>query len=303
MPRRLQTRTDINTLATTNCTTQQTVRPFQDGTEEYTASIAIDASTNGDVTTAVAVAATRDEELEILNRIHTAANEHDKTFIPFKSKSSKFSKQRDTDFFTEVLEEGSSWASGFHFQHHSASRNQHYVEAVLGAILVKALPAKARARTFVLLDGDRNKVNTFAKACDGINIGSPTIANCYKSEWYYPHALLADLSAGYLSYQIDNGRYNYTNPTIRVPAADRTEPEDWGKAFSFLQRKQDRSGYNYFQIGSATSNNESERARIWYDGLVSHGSNSQPASTRLEYISEQIRESGYANLANRIEAL
>jgi len=279
------------------------VRAFRSRSKEYTASIAIDASTYGNVTTAVAVAATREEEVEILDRIYSASRDQDVLFIPFKSKSSNFSKEDDTGFFSQVIADGEPWLKGLHFRHHSASRNQHYVEAVLGAILLKDIQEAINSEPFVLVDGDTNKVKTLAKACGGIGIGSPTIANCYKSEWYYPHSLLADLSAGYLSWQIDCKRYDYSDPLLRVPPANRIREEDWGKAFNFLQRKQNQPGYNHLQLGSTSANRESERARIWYDGLVARGKNSGSAATSLSHIASRVEEMGYEDLSKCLSSL
>lgn len=279
------------------------MRPFRDGPDEYTASIAVDASTHGDVTTAVAVLATREDEVDILNRIYSVSCRCDVTFIPFKSKSSYYSKEEDDEFFANVVSEGVSYLKGLHFHHHSASKNQHYVEAVLGALLFKDIIRETDEDPFVLIDGDTSKVKTFAKACAGIDMDSPTLANCYKSEWYYPHSLLADLSAGYQAWQIENGHYDYSNPVFRIPAADVHRQEDWGRAFSFLQRKQNQSGYTHLQIGSTAASQEAERARIWYDGLVARGRTDASPSTGMSYIATEVEGLGYPDLASRLRVL
>lgn len=151
------------------------MKSFRAGGIDYPTSIAVDASTYGDVTTAVAVPASRREEVDILAEIHEAADENGVEFVPFKSKSSHFSKDDHQAFFSQLIDANKSRLAGLHFQHHSASRNQHYVEAVLTAILLNELRAELPTPWFALVDGDLNKVKTLAKACAGIGVDSPTL--------------------------------------------------------------------------------------------------------------------------------
>lgn len=279
------------------------MKSFRAGGIDYPTSIAVDASTYGDVTTAVAVPASRREEVDILAEIHEAADENGVEFVPFKSKSSHFSKDDHQAFFSQLIDANKSRLAGLHFQHHSASRNQHYVEAVLTAILLDELRAELPTPWFALVDGDLNKVKTLAKACAGIGVDSPTLTHCYKSEWYYPHSLLADVSAGFLAWKLDTEKYDYSDPQFRVPAADRWRAEQWGKAFSFLQRKQQRSNYELLDTGTAIGNHETERMRIWYDGLMARGDPSPHSFSAATHVIATVEQMGYERLAERLRRL
>lgn len=105
------------------------MQPFRGDSDTFTASIAIDASTIGNVTTTVAVYATREEEIHVLDSLRDIGDRTDVRFVPFKSKSNHFDKEDDAAFYERVLRENEPRIHGLHFEHHSASRNQHYVEA------------------------------------------------------------------------------------------------------------------------------------------------------------------------------
>lgn len=255
------------------------------------------------MTTAVAVPGCRRDEVDILHSINEAAIESGVEFVPFKSKSTHFSKEDDRAFFSRLISTNERRLTGLHFHHESASRNQHYVEAVLTAILVAELHETLPSPWFVLVDGDENKVRTLAKACAGLEVDSPSLTNCYKAEWYYPHSLLADLVAGYLSWQLDTGRYDYTDPLLRVPAADRTKSELWGTAFSYLQRKQRQPAYEPLDFGIAMADNESDRMRIWHDGRLARGEARSAPLTSPRHVVAAVEEFGYEPLADRLRRL
>ena len=234
------------------------MKAFRGTNDEYVASIAVEASTIGNVTVATGVYATRHEEVAILDSVRESANATRVTFVPFKSKSRHFDKVEDSAFFERVIEENRRWLHALHFRHHSASRNQHYVEAVLTALLVSDIQQAVEEPAFVLVDGDEQKAADFARAFAGPGCSSPTVSNCYQAELYYPHALLSDLSAGYLAKRLDDGEYDYVDPVLRTPPADRTRTDEWGKAFDHLQTK---SQVEYQLLGVSTAYGETERER------------------------------------------
>lgn len=278
------------------------MKSFRGANDEYVASIAVEASTIGNVTIAVGAYATRRDEIAILDSIRESANEMQVTFVPFKSKSRHFDKENDSTFFERIIEENERRLWALHFRHHSASRNQHYVEAVLTAMLVNDVWQDVEEPAFVLVDGDEQKAVDFARAFAGLSGSSPTVSNCYQSELYYPHALLSDLSAGYLAKQVDGGEYDYTDPVLRTSPADRTRTDEWGKAFDHLQTK---SRVEYQLLGASTAYGETERdrAKIWFEGSMGRTPADGTPAISIKTIVTNLRSRGYEAVAERLRGL
>lgn len=279
------------------------MRAFVGGEENYVASVSLDASTIGDVTTAVGVFATRHDEVEILESILRLARERDVEFVPFKSKSNYYDKRTNREFFERVIESNEHRISSCHFRHHSATKNQHYVEAVLCAILIGDIVSEVEQPLFIIVDGDENKVEDLATAYAGIGTASrPPLSNCYQAELYYPHALLADLTAGYLAEQLDSREYDYADPLLRSPAADRVRSDAWGRSFNCLRTKRQPT-YHRAEIGSLYGETERERARIWYSGLMGRRPEDSSPSVTLDYLTTDLRNEGYTLVADRLMEL
>lgn len=73
------------------------MNPFTAGETTYDRSIAIDASTVGDITVTVGVSADRTDELEILDTIYTAAEGY--PFFPFRDKSHDLDYDSSVEFY------------------------------------------------------------------------------------------------------------------------------------------------------------------------------------------------------------
>lgn len=275
------------------------MKTFRGTNGEYIASIAVEASTIGNVTVAVGAYATRHDEIAILDSIRENANDRRVVFIPFKSKSQHFDKENDSTFFERVIEENDRRLRALHFRHHSASRNQHYVEAVLTAMLVNDVRQEIEEPAFVLVDGDEQKVVDFARAFTGLDESPPTVSNCYQSELYYPHALLSDLVAGYLAKQVDDGEYDYANPVLRTSPADRTRTDEWGKAFDHLQTKS-RGEYQSLGVSTAYGETERERAKIWFEGSMGRTPVDGSPAISIKTIVSNLRSKGYEAVAERL---
>ena len=279
------------------------MQPFQGDSHTFSGSIALDASTIGNVTVSVCVYATRADEIAILDSIRHAADRTGTTFIPFKSKSHHFDKADQSRFFEEVITETDATIRGLHFEHHSANRNQHYTEGVLSAILVKQLYSTVSPDTVVLFDGDTTKIDVFSGAYAGITDAElPPVTNSYQAELYYPHALLADLTAGYLAQRITSGDYDYADPLLRVPAATHATSDLWGQAFSHLQRN-DPPSDDRIGAGTAQGATEQERARIWYSGLMGRTPGDAQTGPAIGIVAKHLRERGYEALAECVESL
>lgn len=275
---------------------------FRGANDEYVTSIAVDASTIGNVTVATAVYATRHGEIAVLDSIVKGARSGDVRFVPFKSKSHHFDAERDSEFFEYVISENERRIRSVYFQHHSSSQNQHYVEAVLTAILAHGVLQTSERTAFVLVDGDRKKADDFARAFAGFGGNPPTTANCYQSELYYPHALLADLSAGYLANRVHAGKYDYVNPVLRTSPADRKQSDAWGKAFDHLQTKPEPD-YRRLDAKSAYAETETGRAKVWFSGRMGDGSENAPPSISIATITEYLEKRGHVEVANRLRKL
>lgn len=278
------------------------MKAFQGTNDEYVASIAVEASTIGNVTVAVGTYATRHDEVAILDSIRESASAVEVKFVPFKSKSRHYDKRDDSSFFERIIEENRSRLHALHFRHHSASRNQHYVEAVLTAILVGDIQRVVEKPAFVLVDGDEQKVMDFARAFDGLDGSSPVVSHCYQSELYYPHALLADLTAGYLAKQVDDGKYDYVDPVLRTSPADRTRTDEWGKAFDHLQTNS-RAEYQSLGANTAYGETERNRAKIWFEGAMGRTPASASSVLPMKTILANLRTRGYEAVADRLREL
>lgn len=222
--------------------------------------------------------------------------------MPFKSKSNHFDKARDSDFFEYVVTENERRIRSLYFQHHSSSRNEHYVEAVLTALLTHGILQTVKRSAFVLVDGDRKKANDFARAFAGFGGSPPATANCYQSECYYPHALLADLSAGYLAHKLRTGKYDHVDPLLRTLPADRKRSEKWGRAFDYLQTNSEPE-YQWLGVESAYAKSERGRAKVWFDGEMGRSPGNTPPSVSLTTITSHLKNEGYATVAKRLREL
>lgn len=278
------------------------MRTFRGTDDEYMASIAVDASTIGSVTVATAVFATRTGEITVLDSVVDGARSADVRFVPFKSKSHHFDKDQNSDFFEYVINENERRTRSVYFQHRTSSQNQHYVEAVLTAILAQSILQTVKRPAFVLVDGDRQKADDFARAFAGIGGTPPTTANCYQAELYYPHALLADLSAGYLANQLQTGNYDYVDPVLRTSPADRKRSAAWGKAFDYLQTKPDP---NYRRLGaeSAYAETEKGRAKVWFEGRMGESPEDGSPTVSITTVIRYLENRGHEAVANRLRGL
>lgn len=291
------------------------MRLFRTDSTEYRASIALDASTIEGITVTVAVRATRDEEVNILDSLLRHADTinssevfgsgSDRTvvggFSPFATKARDLDHSEDARFFEGVIAENKRHISGFQHNHRGNAETAQ-VEAVHSAILVDDTLANCRETPLVLVDGASDKGMHLIKALDGLAAQSPPIVNCFQAEFYYPHALLADLTANYLAWQINEGSFDYSDPLIRAFPAKQSRGEDWGKAFNSL--KKSSKTYSIEPIRQRRADSKAERVRCWYDGAVTpdHGAN-KVSTDSVHSIVQYLRELGYKRVASELENL
>jgi len=278
------------------------MEPFRDGQNTFRNSIALDASTYGDVTVATAVSVPRDREPAMLESALNAAAQTGTKCIPFKSKSAHFNKEDDRKFFEQVITSQEPHISAIYFRHHSASRNEHYIEAVLSAILVSAVETYSADESLVLVDGDETKLDDLATAFQPLGEDSLVGCNCYQAEIYYPQALVADLTAGYLAYCLHTEKYDYADPIVQVPAADTKFSNEWGQAFHALKTK---APSDHSRLGAelAFGQTETDRACIWYRGQMGRTADYSQPDIALDTIVQRLQSAGYQTLAARLTDL
>lgn len=291
------------------------VRLFRTPSTEYKSSIAIDACTIEGTTVTVAVHATRDEEVAILDCLlrHSDAIQSqkvlgsgsDKTviggFSPFATKARDLDHEEDSTFFESVILENKQHISGF--QHsHRGNANSEDVEAVHSSILVEDAREHTKENPLVLVDGGRDKGKRLVKSLSGLTDEFPAIVNCLQAEYYYPHALLADLTANYLAWLINEGEFDYMDPLVRAFPAKHYRGEAWGKAFSSLKNSTEE--YNMEPIRQRRADSKPERVRCWYDGAVTAGNGSEDVATdSLHSICQYLKRIGYEELATELESM
>lgn len=288
------------------------LRPFAD---TFRSSIALDASTIGDTTVTVAVSATRNDELDVLDSLCRHADQVESTtvvgdrngrtvlggFEPFATKSRDLDRNTDRRFFESVIAEHRTRIRGFRHVHRGKP-NTHDIEAVHSAILVKDVLSGWRERPLVLLDGDETKGNSLRKALDGLGIAVPGLTHCVRAELYYPHSLLADLAAHYVAGLIEAGTYSFQNPLVRTPHAKRTRTNEWGRAYSGLETLE--SAYSPAVDRTRTGTTPAERARCWFDGAVSTGGDDgSPATDSVTPVVNYLETRGYERVARELSKL
>lgn len=210
--------------------------------DTFRSSIALDASTIGDTTVTVAVSATRNDELDVLDSLCRHADRVESTtvagdgdgrtvlggFEPFATKSRDLDRNADRRFFECVIAEHRSRIRGLRHVHRG-NPSTHDIEAIHSAILVNDILSRWHEHPLVLLDGDETKGISLRKALDGLGVVAPGLTHCVRAELYYPHSLLADLVAHYVAGLIETGTDSFQNPLVRTPHAKQTRTNEWGE--------------------------------------------------------------------------
>jgi hypothetical protein len=263
------------------------VRPFRTGEDSYEQSIAIDASTIGDITVTVAVAAERSDELDILESIYVAAEGY--PFFPFRDKSHDLEYEASVGLFEEVIE------SNIHRLHATAhlgrdGSDPERVEAVQSAVLAYGLGFEDR---LVILDGDIDKAERFGSAIDGLSDDRPPIATCIQSELYYPTSLLADLCASHLAYQIYHPRH-CSEVTPWAPVTKEEFNDHWGAAYNEMITSQD--SISTVSIEQRRAETVRSRMNCWFNGQMGGGDPVQ-FDKSVRPIVQYARQQGYDELA------
>lgn len=289
------------------------MRLFQTESSKYNSSIAIDASTVGETTVTIAVHATRNEEVCILNNILQNSDyiESDimlgsgkeKTrvggFSVFSTKASDLDNDTDEVFFKKVIKEHNNLIVGF-YHRHDKHTNTEDIEAVHSAILIHDIININEESPLILLDGDKNKGKNLVRAFSKLSDKNLPIVNCFQAEYYYPHALLADITANYFARKIDKESFNHSNSLINIYSAKYKEQNKWGKSFHSLKNSDEK--YTIEPITQRRADSRAERIRCWYDGIVTSDKRLKSVKTdSINPISQYLKNNGYDELASEFE--
>jgi len=269
------------------------VRPFRAGETTYEQSIAIDASTIGDITVTVAVSADRADELDILDSIYTAAEGC--AFFPFRDKSHDIAYEESAGLFEAAIDANSHRLEATAHLGRDGSDPER-VEAVQSAVLVEELGVED---TLIILDGNEDKAERFGRAITGISDGCPPLATCIQSELYYPTSLLADLCASHLAYEIDHPRH-CSEVTPSAPITKENFNHYWGPAYNELVNSSDAIYTEPIEQRRA----ETVRTRMncWFEGQMGGGEPVQ-FDASVQPIVRHARNQGYEELASRLSEI
>lgn len=266
------------------------MRAFRSTDAKYYRSIAADTSTINDISVTTVVRANRDEELEILDSIYSAAEGH--PFYPFRDKSHDLVYSDSVDFFEEVVESNlERVTTAVHLGRDGSDEER--VEAVQSAILVNQMNPHDE---LVILDGAADKGDRFANAYDGISRTLPPLATCIQSELYYPSSLLADITSSHLAFQIEHPRHT-SEVTPETPIAKEAYNDQWGKAYNSMVTESVDTSLESIPRRRA----ETVRTRIhcWYEGCMGGGP-PYPTDRSVNPIVKYAQQQGYDELAARL---
>lgn len=241
----------------------------------------------------------RSEEFELLDDLSAIARrENVSQFKLFSSKAQDIGVRDEKEFFECVVESCRDKLIGYHHIRRG-SETPHEIEAVHTALLVDAVLAAYEDRV-VIVDGGKQKARPVVNALSGIRDAVPSVTHCFKSETYYPQSLLADFVASYLSYLVSTGRYDYSEPLLRIPYAKRTE-DRWGEVFSAMKRQVGE--YRIPDLTELRGDSPSQRVQCWYHAGVAREGAGAPPSDSITAIIKLADENGFDSAKAELQRL
>lgn len=277
--------------------------PFKTESATYSTSITMDASTVEDTTVTVAVHAPREHEPAILTTIYEHAT--DIGFKPFYDKANEYEYSVRRDFTEAVLRETSGSLVAFaHRDPASASTDTEQVEAVHSAIQVNDFLDMVTEPPVIIVDGNKQQAEPFVKALSGLRNDQPPVVHCQQSEYYYPTALLADLTSNYLAHRIEELGSPSASSDLAIPApqAKYTRSDDWGRAINATY--ENSVDYTPTSLPELRGDTVRERINCWFRGAVTpHSGVDRPMSDSVRRVINALRQNGYSELADILEDL
>lgn len=276
------------------------MQPFRVAGAEISSSIAIDSSTRGETTVTIAVElADRIEEFELLDGLSAIARRRNVSqFKLFSSKAQDIGVRDNEEFFERIIDRYRENLFGYHHVR-KGSETSHEIEAVHTALLIDSVLAPYED-CVTIIDGGAQKARPAVDALKGVRSTVPAVTHCFKSETYYPQSLLADLAASYLSYLVSADEYEYSDPLLRAPYAERTE-DRWGKAFSAMKRGSGE--YRVLNLSELRGDSPGQRAQCWYHGGMAREGAESPPSDSITPIIRFADENGFDSAKAELERL
>jgi hypothetical protein len=277
--------------------------PFEIGSETYSVSITMDASTVGATTVTTGVCAAREHEPTILDAMYEHGS--DIEFKPFYHKANDFDISVRRDLTEAVLAECSDHVTAFaHQQQYGRNEDTEQIEAVHSALLVHDLLNDLAVSPVVIVDGNEQQAQPFVDALSGLRDDHPVIAHCQRSELYYPTALLADLTSNYLAHRLENTTLSSppSDHPVRAPVAKHARKDDWGRAMSAIY--QDQTDYSPPALPALRGDTVQERITCWHQGAVAPDSSAdRPLSGSVRRVVVALERAGYEDLADTLQEL
>jgi hypothetical protein len=277
--------------------------PFDTGTDTYSASIMMDASTVRDTTVTVAVHVPREREPAILDSIYAYGAALG--FKPFYDKANEYEYGTRKEFTEALIEDFHPHIAAFgHRQQYGGNENTQQIEAVHSAIHVHDRLGASSEHPVVIVDGNEPQARPLIRALSGLRDELPAVAHCQQSELYYPPALLADLVSNYLAHRVERSGFQGVtdNSEVAVPRAKQERGADWGRAISTLYQ----DGIEYDPAGLRTLRGDSVRERVscWYRGAVAPNAGvDRPMSDSVTPVVNALARNGYEELAQTLREL
>ena len=178
------------------------MRRFQGLDDGYDRVTAVDTSTVGGVTVAVAISTeSRDDELAVLDGIVRASRRLD-DFYPFRNKANDLDSRQRRELLDALTPVGAADVEAV--THRGKKyKDTERIEAKQTVVLCYCSDNDGR---LVVLDGDREKTRRFCSAASELSWRTPDVTHCQQAELYLPTTLLADLLANGLAHRIEKPR-------------------------------------------------------------------------------------------------
>jgi hypothetical protein len=260
--------------------------------DEFERSITFDTSRRNDLKVTVGVELYRDREPELLDTLCRLQGEQ---YRPFRTKS------RDLDLGVVPKRRLIEACPGriAVALHDGRPDKLALVEAVHSALLYDRLrPFGPEA--LVVTDGAERRAKLFAGAVSAIDVGPVTPVACQQSEWYYPHAYLADVLAGAIGkYYTESEPFPRESFDAVVVTTNGTHDGGWNRAYRALARR--KTFENVPTYRRRRSESPSERIGCWFRGEFGAADGERPDTDSTQHVVNWLDERGYETAATQLQ--
>jgi len=249
----------------------------------YSQSIGFDATDRDGLIVTVGVFLNRTQEAFLLDELYQEL--HDEDYLPFRTKSRNLSLPSEK---IEAVLLNCRGEVGICI--HQGSVKLPYAEAVHSAIIVNKLEIPTN-KSIVIVDGGQDKAKLFHHATSGVDLTSPPVVHCTRSEMYYPHLLLADLVAGWVADEIQSnqGTVSELTPVGPVTTVENTSVggERWNSGYNAAARKEGENARSSFEQRYAYS--FQERVTCWFHGWFGYQNAPPPSSDGVSPVTGRLQ--------------